>query len=160
MKILTSIMTFFLFMNLSFAQTRLGTDIVDTAVNDGSFKTLVTALTAANLVTTLKGPGPFTVFAPNDAAFAKLPAGTVQDLLNNIPLLTKILKFHVVAGELTEHQLLMSGSVTTVQGQKVYVKEVANGKGSSIFINQSKILDSILVKNGVIYVIDTVLMPK
>ena len=160
MRTLSTLLTFVFFMNLGIAQSRLQTDIVDTAVKAGTFKTLVTAVTAANLVTTLKSPGPFTVFAPNDSAFAKLPAGTVESLLNNIPLLTKILTYHVIAGERTEHQLVMRGSVTTVQGQQVRVKEISNGKGTDIYINDSKILASILVKNGVIYVIDSVLMPK
>ena len=149
-----------LFMSASFAQSRLSTDIVDTAVGAGSFKTLVAAVTAANLVETLKSPGPFTVFAPTDSAFAKLPAGTIEALLNNIPLLTKILTYHVVAGELSAEELLAQGSVKTIQGQKVKIREIHSGKVSYLYVNNSKVQDSIFVKNGVIHVIDTVLMPK
>ena len=94
-------------------------DIVDTAVGAGSFKTLAAALTAAGLVPTLKGPGPFTVFAPTDEAFAKLPAGTVEALLKDIPKLTSILTYHVVPGK------VMASTVVTLDGKKV---ATVNGK--------------------------------
>jgi uncharacterized surface protein with fasciclin (FAS1) repeats len=110
-------------MSAAVAQTRLSTDIVDTAVGAGDFKTLVAAVTAANLVETLKSPGPFTVFAPSDSAFAKLPPGTVEALLNNIPLLTKILTYHVIAGEYSAEELVTRGEVQTVQGQRVSIIE-------------------------------------
>jgi len=148
------------FMCTAFAQTRLSTDIVDTAVGAGDFKTLVTAVSTANLVETLKSPGPFTVFAPTDSAFAKLPPGTVEVLLNNIPLLTKILTYHVVAGEYSAHELLTRRHVRTVQGQKVWIKEKRSGKVTYVFVNDSKVEESVYVKNGVIHVIDTVLMPE
>jgi len=160
MKLLSGLFGFMLFMNLGFAQSRLSTDIVDTAVNNGSFKTLVVALQAADLVSTLKSPGPFTVFAPTDSAFAKLPPGTVEALLNNIPALTKILTYHVVAGELSLDELVHRGSVQTVQGQYLKVTEKQNGKGTSVYINNSKVLGRVYVKNGVIYPISTVLSPK
>jgi uncharacterized surface protein with fasciclin (FAS1) repeats len=145
---------------LANAQSRLSTDIVDTAVASGEFKTLVTAVTAANLVETLKSPGPFTVFAPTDSAFAKLPAGTIEALLNNIPLLTKILTYHVLAGEYSADQLIRKRRVKTIQGQSVRITERTWGKVSYVYVNNSRVEDSIYVKNGVIHVIDTVLMPK
>ncbi len=149
-----------IFMSTAVAQTRLSTDIVDTAAGAGEFETLVTAVTAANLVETLKSPGPFTVFAPTDSAFAKLPPGTVEALLNNIPLLTKILTYHVVAGEYSADELVAKGSVKTVQGQMVRIKEKSYGKVTYVYVNNSRVEDSIFVKNGVIHVIDTVLMPR
>lgn len=142
------------------AQSRLGTDIVETAVASGEFDTLVTAVTAANLVQTLKGPGPFTVFAPTDSAFAKLPAGTIEALLNNIPALTKILTYHVVSGEYSADELIDLRHVKTVQGQKVHISERRLGKVTYVYVNNSRVEASLLVKNGVIHVIDTVLMPK
>lgn len=148
-----------IFMTTAIAQTRLPTDIVDTAVGNGNFETLVTAVTAANLVETLKSPGPFTVFAPTDSAFAKLPAGTIEVLLNNIPLLTKILTYHVIAGEYSADELLSRGSIQTVQGQSVRVKEKYFGKVSYVYVNNSRIEGSVLVKNGIIHIINTVLMP-
>ncbi len=149
-----------IFMSTAIAQSRLSTDIVQTAVGAGDFKTLVTAVTAANLVETLKSPGPFTVFAPTDSAFAKLPAGTVEALLNNIPLLTKILTYHVVAGEYSAEELLERRAVKTVQGQRVSIKEKISGKVTYVYVNNSKVEETIFVKNGVIHVIDSVLMPK
>ena len=94
-------------------------DIVDTAVNAGSFNTLVAAVKAANLVDTLKGSGPFTVFAPTDDAFAKLPAGTVDALLKDIPKLTKILTYHVVSGKVMAADVVKLNSATTVEGSTV-----------------------------------------
>ena len=117
------ISAFLTILSPAIAQSRLNTDIVDTAVGAGEFKTLVTAVTAANLVQTLKSPGPFTVFAPTDSAFAKLPAGTIQALLNNIPLLTKILTYHVIAGEYSTEELTSLDRVKTVQGQSVRITE-------------------------------------
>ncbi len=146
-------------MTTAIAQTRLPTDIVDTAVGAGNFETLVTAVTAANLVETLKSPGPFTVFAPSDSAFAKLPAGTIEALLNNIPLLTKILTYHVIAGEYSADELLSRGSIQTVQGQSVRVKEKYVGKVSYVYVNNSRVEGSVLVKNGIIHIISSVLMP-
>jgi transforming growth factor-beta-induced protein len=134
-------------------------DIVDTAVAAGSFKTLAAALTAADLVTTLKGPGPFTVFAPTDAAFAKLPAGTVDNLLKpeNKVALQSLLKYHVVAGKLLAADVVKLTRATTVQGSDVTITVV----GTSVKINAANVTAvDVLASNGVIHVIDTVLMPQ
>src|SRR5512141_1481028 len=96
-------------------------NIVDTAVTAGSFKTLVAAVIAARLVDTLKGPGPFTVFAPTDAAFAKLPAGTVDSLLADIPRLTSILTYHVLPGKVMVTDAMKVSSARTVNGQSVTI---------------------------------------
>jgi uncharacterized surface protein with fasciclin (FAS1) repeats len=133
-------------------------DIVDTAVAAGSFKTLAAALTAAGLVDTLKGPGPFTVFAPTDAAFAKLPAGTVETLLKpeNKAKLTAILTYHVVAGKVPASAV--SGKVTdakTVNGATINV----NGT-NGVKVNDATVVEAdVMASNGVIHVIDTVLLP-
>ena len=136
-----------------------GKDIVDTAVGAGQFKTLAAALQAAGLVETLKGKGPFTVFAPTDAAFAKLPAGTVEMLLKaeNKAKLTAILTYHVVAGKVMAADVVKVTSAKTVQGESVAVK-VTGGK---VMINNAHVVTTdIAASNGVIHVIDTVLMPK
>ena len=136
-----------------------GKDIVDTAVGAGQFKTLAAALQAAGLVETLKGKGPFTVFAPTDAAFAKLPAGTVEMLLKpeNKAKLTAILTYHVVAGKVMAADVVKVTSAKTVQGESVAVK-VTGGK---VMINNAHVVTAdIAASNGVIHVIDTVLMPK
>lgn len=130
-------------------------DIVDTAVSAGSFKTLVKLVTAAGLVDTLKGDGPFTVLAPNDAAFAKLPKPLVTKLLGDKKLLTKVLTYHVISGKVLSTDL-KAGKVKTLQGSNV----VVNLKHGAFF-NKSKVVKAdILCTNGVIHVIDTVLMPK
>ena len=135
-------------------------DIVDTAVAAGQFRTLATALTAAGLVNTLKGPGPFTVFAPTDAAFAKLPAGTVQSLLKpeNKAQLVSILTYHVVPGKVMSASL--AGKVTeakTVEGKTVKIDATKGG----VTVNDAKVVSAdIAATNGVIHVIDTVLIPK
>lgn len=136
-----------------------GKDIVDTAVGAGQFKTLAAALGAAGLVDTLKGAGPFTVFAPTDAAFAKLPAGTVEMLLKpeNKAKLTAILTYHVVAGKVMAADVVKVTSAKTVQGGAVAVK-VTGGK---VTIDAANVVTTdIGASNGVIHVIDTVLMPK
>jgi uncharacterized surface protein with fasciclin (FAS1) repeats len=133
-------------------------DIVDTAVNAGSFKTLAAALQAAGLVDTLKGKGPFTVFAPTDEAFAKLPAGTVETLLKpeNKAKLTAILTYHVVSGSVKAADVVKLTSAKTVQGQTVAI-DASEG----VKINNAKVVKAdIETSNGVIHVIDTVLMPK
>ena len=133
-------------------------DIVDTAVADGHFKTLVAAVQAAGLVDTLKGAGPFTVFAPTDDAFAKLPAGTIDTLLKpeNKQKLTDILLYHVVSGKVMAADVVKLTSAKTVEGQDVTVK-VDNG---SVYINDAKVvITDIQTSNGVIHVIDTVLLP-
>jgi uncharacterized surface protein with fasciclin (FAS1) repeats len=134
-------------------------DIVDTAVAAGSFKTLAAALGAAGLVQTLKGKGPFTVFAPTDAAFAKLPAGTVESLIKpeNKAKLTGILTYHVVAGKVTAADVMKVSSAKTLQGQdlKVVVKDGKVHIGDATVVTADVAAD-----NGVIHVIDTVLLPK
>ena len=134
-------------------------DIVDTAVSAGSFKTLVAAAKAAGLVETLKGDGPFTVFAPSDAAFNKLPAGTVENLLKpeNKDQLVAILTYHVVPGKVTASEVAKLNTAKTVQGQSVEIK-VNNGKVS---VNGAKVVTAdVACSNGVIHVIDTVILPK
>ena len=133
-------------------------DIIDTAVAAGSFKTLAAALTAAGLVDTLKGAGPFTVFAPTDDAFAKLPAGTVDALLADIPKLTSILTYHVVSGKvLAADVLTMDGkSAKTVNGAEV---KIGTQGGVKLNGNVHVTKTDIDCTNGVIHVVDTVLMP-
>jgi len=133
-------------------------DIVDTAVADGRFKTLAAALGAAGLVETLKGEGPFTVFAPTDDAFAKLPAGTVETLLKpeNLEQLKSILLYHVVSGKVLADQVVTLESADTVLGKPVTIK-VMDGK---VYVNDSQVvLTDVLASNGVIHVIDSVLLP-
>lgn len=135
-------------------------DIVDTAVAAGSFTTLAAALKAADLVTTLKGTGPFTVFAPTDEAFKKLPAGTVENLLKpeNKAQLAAILTYHVVAGNVKAADVVKLTEATTVQGGKVAIK-VTDGQ---VLLNGNSTVTTadIAASNGTIHVIDTVLMPK
>ena len=131
-------------------------NIVDIAVADGRFTTLVKALQAADLVTTLQGPGPFTVFAPTDDAFNQLPAGTLDNLLKDIPTLKDILLYHVVSGKVMAADVVKLTTATTVEGKPVTVS-VVNGK---VMINDAEvIITDILASNGVIHVINKVLMP-
>jgi len=136
------------------------TDTVDTAVAAGSFKTLVAAVQAAGLVETLKGTGPFTVFAPSDEAFAKLPEGLVTELVKpeNKAVLTQILTYHVVAGDLQSSDLIPGNRAPkTVQGGRLSIYKSANG----VMVNKSMVTAAnILTTNGVIHVIDSVLLPK
>jgi uncharacterized surface protein with fasciclin (FAS1) repeats len=130
--------------------------IVDIAVADGRFTTLVAALQAAGLVETLQGAGPFTVFAPTDDAFAKLPEGTVEGLLANIPALTDILLYHVVSGKVLAADVVELDSANTVLGKPVTIKV----EGGAVMINESKVvITDIEASNGVIHVIDAVLLP-
>ena len=133
-------------------------DIVDTAVA-GNFTTLVAAVKAAGLVETLKGSGPFTVFAPTDAAFAKLPAGTLESLLKpeNKGKLQSILTYHVVPGKVLAKDVVKLDSAKTVQGQTVTIKA---GKGGVMVDNAKVTKTDIVTSNGVIHVIDTVILPK
>lgn len=134
-------------------------DIVDTAVAAGSFKTLVAAVQAAGLVDTLKGAGPFTVFAPTDDAFAKLPAGTVEDLLKpeNKSKLAAILTYHVVSGKVLAKDAMKLHSAKTVNGQELTIKT----EGGTVMIDGAKVVKAnILCTNGVIHVIDSVVLPK
>ena len=136
-----------------------GQDIVMTAVAAGSFKTLAAALQAAGLVDTLKGTGPFTVFAPTDEAFAKLPAGTVENLLKpeNRAKLQAVLTYHVVPGRVTASDVTKLSSAKTVNGQAV---TVAASTGV-VMVDQAKVTQAdVMASNGVIHVIDTVLLPK
>ncbi len=133
-------------------------DIVDTAVAAGSFKTLTTALGAAGLVDTLKGPGPFTVFAPTDEAFAKLPAGTVEMLLKpeNKAKLVDILTYHVVAGDV-DAAAAMKMTEAKPLDKKIIKLEVKDG---ALFLNKSKVITAdVKCSNGTIHIIDSVLMP-
>jgi transforming growth factor-beta-induced protein len=131
-------------------------DIIDTAVGNGNFTVLATALTEAGLLDTLKSAGPFTVFAPTDAAFAKIPSEQLSAILADKALLTKILTYHVVAGKLAASDVLASCSLTSVEGSAIKVSL----NGSDAFVNQSKItLTDVFASNGVIHVIDTVLLP-
>ncbi len=136
----------------AYAQTM---DIVDTAVANGSFTTLVAAVQAAGLVDVLKGEGPFTVFAPTDAAFAALPAGTVEALLNDIPTLTGILTYHVIPGAVMASDLSEGLTAATVNGAEVTFT-LANGaqiNGANI------VMTDVQASNGVIHVIDAVILP-
>jgi uncharacterized surface protein with fasciclin (FAS1) repeats len=135
-----------------------GTDVVDTAVAAGQFKTLAAALDGAGLVSILKGPGPFTVFAPTDAAFAKLPAGTVDDLLKpeNKARLTAILTYHVVPGRVMAADVAQLTEAKTVNGEMVKVR----ADGGSVMVNDAKVTAAdVTASNGVIHVIDTVILP-
>jgi len=130
-------------------------DIVDTAVSAGSFSTLVAAIKAAGLVDTLKGKGPFTVFAPTDDAFAKLPAGTVDSLLKDVPKLKAILTYHVVSGKVMAADVSKLTKATTVQGTDVKIDA-----SSGVKINDATVTTAdVAADNGVIHIIDTVLLP-
>jgi transforming growth factor-beta-induced protein len=134
-------------------------DIVETAVAAGTFNTLATALQAAGLDGTLKGKGPFTVFAPTDEAFSKLPAGTVESLLKpeNKEKLKAILLYHVVSGDVTAAQVVKLSSAKTVNGQDL--KMTVND--GAVMVNDAKVVKlDVLASNGVIHVIDTVLLPQ
>ncbi|MCS7157264.1 MAG: fasciclin domain-containing protein [Blastocatellia bacterium] len=140
-------------------QTATSKDIVDTAVEAGTFKSLATALKAAGLVETLKGRGPFTVFAPNDEAFAKLPPGTLDDLLKpeNKSRLTKILTYHVVAGKLMAADVVKLRSVKTLSGDELQIQSMQG----RVMVGGARVIKTdIVASNGVIHVIDTVLLPK
>ena len=134
-------------------------DIVETAVAAGSFKTLAKALQAADLVNTLKGPGPFTVFAPTDEAFAALPAGTIDDLLKpeNKAKLQRILTYHVVAGKVMAADVVKLQSAKSVSGDTL---TVATRNGGVTVDNAHVVKTDIAASNGVIHVIDAVLLPK
>lgn len=134
-------------------------DIVDTAVRAGQFKTLAAALQAAGLVDTLKGAGPFTVFAPTDAAFAALPAGTVENLLKpeNREKLVAILTYHVVPGRVTASQVAGMKAARTVEGGDIAIR----ASGGAVTVDGARVVGAdVTASNGVIHVIDKVLMPK
>ena len=130
-------------------------DIVDTAVASGSFKTLATALTAAGLIDTLKGAGPFTVFAPTDAAFAKIPSADLEALLKDKAKLTAVLTYHVVAGKVMAADV-KAGNVKTVQGSEITISTMGG-----VMVDAAKVIATdIVADNGVIHVIDSVIIPK
>ena len=132
-------------------------DIVDTAVAAGDFNTLVTAVKAAGLVETLKGEGPFTVFAPTDAAFAKVPTDTLNALLADKAALANVLTYHVVAGKVMAADVVKLTSAETVQGQAVSI-EVKDGK---VYVDGAQVVTTdIKASNGVVHVIDAVILPK
>jgi uncharacterized surface protein with fasciclin (FAS1) repeats len=131
-------------------------DIVDTAKSAGSFNTLLAAIEAAGLTETLKGKGPFTVFAPTDEAFAKLPAGTVEALLKDKEKLAKILTYHVVSGTVMAKDV-KPGKVTTVEGSKLNITKGANG----VKVDSANVVATdVVATNGVIHVIDSVVLPN
>ncbi len=143
------------FALLSLTATAADKDIVDTAVAAGSFKTLVTAVQAAGLVETLKSKGPFTVFAPTDEAFAKIPKADLDALLKDKAKLSAVLTYHVVPGVVLAKDV-KAGDVVTVQGSKVQIT-----KDGGVKVNNAKVVSTdVMASNGVIHVIDTVLMPK
>ena len=130
-------------------------DIVDIAVGAGSFTTLVTAVQVADLVAALKSAGPFTVFAPNDQAFANLPPGTVQTLVQNPPQLARILKYHVVAGKFTRDDLAKLGEVTSLEGSPIKIKSSEQG----FQVKNAQVLAAdIEADNGIIHVLDRVIL--
>ena len=130
-------------------------DIVDTAVGAGTFKTLATALTAAGLIDTLKGKGPFTVFAPTDAAFAKIPKADLDALLKDKAKLTAVLTYHVVPGKVMAADV-KAGNVKSVQGSEITITTMGG-----VMVNKAKVTATdIVADNGVIHVIDSVIMPK
>jgi uncharacterized surface protein with fasciclin (FAS1) repeats len=132
-------------------------DIVDTAISAGNFNTLVAAVKAAGLVDTLKGPGPFTVFAPTDEAFAKLPPGTVDALLKDPEKLKGILLFHVVSGKVMAADVVKLKTAKTLQGGSLRIKVA----GSKVMVDNADVVKTdIVCDNGVIHVIDAVLLPK
>ena len=141
------------------SKTKMSMDIVDTAVSAKSFNTLVAALEAADLVDVLRGDGPFTVFAPTDAAFAKLPAGTVENLLKpeNKSKLQSILTYHVVPGRYLAAEVVKMNSAKTVNGNSF---KVSMSGGNAMVDNARIVKTDILASNGVIHVIDSVILPK
>ena len=140
------------------AQSMASKDVVDTAVANGQFKTLATALKAAGLIDTLKGAGPFTVFAPTDAAFAKLPAGTVETLLKpeNRDKLRRILTYHVVPGKVASTEVVKMTSAKAVSGDALSI----SAKDGGVMIGTARVVTAdVAASNGVIHVIDAVLLP-
>jgi transforming growth factor-beta-induced protein len=133
-------------------------DLVDTAVAAGSFQTLVTAVKAAGLVETLKGEGPFTVFAPTDAAFARLPEGAIASLLENLPQLASILKYHVVPGRILAGDVGMgTSSVRTADGRDLTVTKDRDG---TVRVNGIRVVEAdVLAGNGIVHVVEGVVLP-
>ena len=158
-KIIAVLIVFGLVMTAHAGSHKGKMDVVDTAVSAGSFGTLVAAVKAAGLVDTLKGEGPFTVFAPTDDAFAKLPEGTVENLLKpeNIDQLKSILTYHVVPGKVMAEKVTTLKEAKTVQGSKAKIK-VEDG---TVMVDKAKVIATdVKSSNGVIHVIDKVILPK
>ncbi|MEM1002965.1 MAG: fasciclin domain-containing protein [Bacteroidota bacterium] len=131
-------------------------DVVDTAISAGSFNTLVEAVVAADLVETLKGEGPFTVFAPTDEAFAKIPANDLQALINDREALTKVLTYHVVPGNITAEEIQGMTSAQTVEGSSITI-DTSDG----VMVDNAKVIQAdIMTSNGVIHFIDSVIIPQ
>ena len=154
----TSLALVGIMMAVSPARAQQTKDIVDTAVAAGSFTTLAKALTAADLVSTLEGPGPFTVFAPTDEAFAKLPAGTLDNLLKpeNKAMLRRVLTYHVVAGKVMAADVVTVSSATAVSGDTLSITV----SGGTVMVGKARVVKTdIVASNGVIHVVDTVLLP-
>jgi uncharacterized surface protein with fasciclin (FAS1) repeats len=146
------------FLALALSSAATAADIVDTAIA-GKFNTLVAAVKAAGLVDTLKGPGPFTVFAPTDEAFAKLPAGTLEDLLKpeNKAKLQSVLTYHVVPGKVMSSDVVKLDSAKSAEGSTIRIKATDNG----VMVNDAHIVKAdIAASNGVIHVIDKVILPE
>lgn len=162
MKIKRTMLTVVLALSALLAGTATGgaqapRDIVDTAVAAGSFKTLVKAVQEAGLVQTLKGPGPFTVFAPTDEAFAKLPAGTLDALLKDKQRLTAVLTYHVVPGRVLAADVMKLKSAKTVNGQEIAISI----KDGVVMVDNARVIRTdIAASNGVIHVIDSVILPR
>lgn len=155
--ITTSLLAGMLLVTAQAHDHKMKADIVDTAVAAGSFSTLVTAVKAAELVETLKSDGPFTVFAPNDAAFAKIPSADLNALLGDKAALSKVLTYHVVAGKVMAEDVVDMSSAKTVQGQELKISV----KDGQVYVNNAMVIATdIETSNGVIHVLDTVVMPK
>ncbi|MDX1606112.1 MAG: fasciclin domain-containing protein [Candidatus Competibacterales bacterium] len=138
------------------AETTPSQDIVDTAIAAGSFETLVQAVQAAGLVETLKGEGPFTVFAPTDAAFAAIPEDTLKGLLADKAALTAVLTYHVVPGKVTAAEVIGLDTAQTVQGQSIDI----NTTDGKVMVDGANVIQTdIMTSNGVIHVIDSVILP-
>lgn len=162
MKLTKIIASTFLSLTVAFAGLAhagghsMGKDIVDTAVEADDFNTLVAAVQAADLVDKLKEKGPFTVFAPNDAAFAKIPSATLNALIEDKPALTEVLGLHVVAGDFMATDVVGISQVLTITGKTLNIKVM----GGEVYVNDSKVIATdIETSNGVIHVIDTVILP-
>jgi uncharacterized surface protein with fasciclin (FAS1) repeats len=140
-------------------KSKMNKDVVDTAISAGNLNTLVTAVQAADLVDVLKGSGPFTVFAPTDDAFAKLPKDSLNNLLKpeNKEMLQSVLTYHVVAGKYMASDVMGMGSAKTVNGESFTISK----SGGNVMIDNARIIKTdVMASNGVIHVIDTVILPK
>jgi uncharacterized surface protein with fasciclin (FAS1) repeats len=138
------------------AQTARGKDVVDTVAAKGSCKTLTSAVKSGGLTKTLKGKGPYTLFAPNDAAFGKLPKGKLDELTADKSKLGSVLKYHVVPKKVSRDDIKAPGSLPTLHGQHV----ITNKKDDSVWIDGAAVIEEIPCKNGVVYIIDEVLAPE